>query len=65
MKHHSAALPISSRLTLVGMALAGSLLATAALAADNTPPAGFVAIFNGKDLTGWKGLVATPPKRTR
>jgi hypothetical protein len=25
-------------------------------AADNTPPEGFVALFNGKDLTGWKGL---------
>lgn len=24
--------------------------------ADNTPPAGFSAIFNGKDLAGWKGL---------
>jgi len=24
--------------------------------ADNTPPAGFTAFFNGKDLTGWKGL---------
>jgi hypothetical protein len=24
--------------------------------ADNTPPDGFVALFNGKDLTGWKGL---------
>lgn len=23
---------------------------------DNTPPAGFKALFNGKDLTGWKGL---------
>lgn len=23
---------------------------------DNTPPAGFTALFNGKDLTGWKGL---------
>jgi hypothetical protein len=22
----------------------------------NTPPAGFTAIFNGKDLSGWKGL---------
>ncbi len=30
---------------------------------DNTPPPGFVALFNGKDLTGWKGLVADPPKR--
>ncbi|HNY27315.1 MAG TPA: DUF1080 domain-containing protein [Candidatus Sumerlaeota bacterium] len=26
----------------------------------NTPPDGFVALFNGKDLTGWKGL-ARPP----
>ncbi|MDF1814056.1 MAG: DUF1080 domain-containing protein [Verrucomicrobiales bacterium] len=24
--------------------------------ADNTPPAGFASLFNGKDLTGWKGL---------
>lgn len=27
------------------------------------PPEGFVALFNGKDLTGWKGLVADPEKR--
>jgi len=26
---------------------------------DNTPPEGFVALFNGKDLTGWKGLMAS------
>ena len=26
------------------------------ITADNTPPAGFSSIFNGKDLTGWKGL---------
>jgi len=29
----------------------------------NTPPAGFEAIFNGKDLTGWKGLVGNPKTR--
>jgi hypothetical protein len=29
-------------------------------AADNTPPKGFVALFNGKDLTGWKGLLKEP-----
>src|SRR5712675_1370481 len=23
---------------------------------DNTPPEGFVPLFNGKDLNGWKGL---------
>jgi hypothetical protein len=32
----------------------------AALPGDNTPPAGFVALFNGKDLTGWKGLLGNP-----
>ncbi len=33
------------------------------VAADNTPPEGFTALFNGKDLTGWKGLVENPEKR--
>jgi hypothetical protein len=28
--------------------------------ADNTPPPGFTALFNGKDLSGWKGLLASP-----
>lgn len=27
------------------------------------PPEGFVSLFNGKDLEGWKGLVADPEKR--
>ena len=31
--------------------------------ADNTPPDGFTALFNGKDLTGWKGLVGSPKSR--
>jgi hypothetical protein len=31
-----------------------------AQAADNTPPEGFVALFNGRDLTNWKGLMAGP-----
>lgn len=29
----------------------------------NRPPAGFLALFNGRNLAGWKGLVADPPKR--
>jgi lysophospholipase L1-like esterase len=45
------------------------LVPLAALAADppadNTPPPGFTALFNGKDLSGWKGLVADPPKRAK
>jgi hypothetical protein len=32
---------------------------------DNTAPEGFTALFNGKDLSGWKGLVADPPKRAK
>jgi hypothetical protein len=27
---------------------------------ENTPPPGFTALFNGRDLTGWKGLLASP-----
>lgn len=55
-------------------ALALALAAVATLAApsraaetraDNTPPDGFVALFNGKDLSGWKGLVLDPPKRAQ
>jgi hypothetical protein len=29
-------------------------------AKDNTPPGGFEAVFNGKDLTNWKGLLKGP-----
>ncbi|HEX4644141.1 MAG TPA: DUF1080 domain-containing protein, partial [Verrucomicrobiae bacterium] len=32
---------------------------------DNTPPKGFVALFNGEDLSGWKGLVRDPPARAK
>ena len=30
---------------------------------DNTPPPGFTALFNGKDLAGWQGLVALPQRK--
>jgi len=32
---------------------------------DNLPPKGFKALFNGKDLDGWKGLVKDPPARAK
>jgi hypothetical protein len=32
---------------------------------DNKPPQGFKALFNGKDLEGWKGLVEDPIKRAK
>ncbi len=38
----------------------GFALSVPAQAADNTPPPGFIALFNGKDLTGWKGLLKPP-----
>lgn len=35
------------------------------LAQTPKPPEGFIALFNGKDLSGWKGLVASPPERAK
>src|SRR5260221_11792682 len=29
---------------------------------DNTPPEGFPGLFNGKDLTNWKGLIELPER---
>lgn len=40
-------------------------LLTVAPASDNVPPEGFTALFNGKDLTGWKGLVRDPKQRAK
>jgi len=37
--------------------------ARAAETCCNVPPKGFKALFNGKDLTGWKGLVGNPKAR--
>jgi hypothetical protein len=51
-----------NRLMQVGLFLLSlsSILIAAAHAADNTPPEGFTALFNGKDLSGWKGLLKPP-----
>lgn len=38
----------------VGSVIAACVLALAVRAEDNVPPAGFQALFNGKDFTGWK-----------
>ena len=42
-----------------------SLSVTTVFAEDNVPPEGFKALFNGKDLTGWKGLVGNPKTREK
>lgn len=52
--------------TLIVSAIALATLAFSAGAEErplNTPPEGFTALFNGKDLTGWKGLVGNPKTR--
>src|SRR5688572_3565158 len=46
----------SLRGLLFGLAVCWSAVG---LAADNTPPEGYTAMFNGKDLTGWKGLAGS------
>ncbi len=46
--------------------LALTLFANASFAeAQNKPPAGYTPLFNGKDLSGWKGLVGSPPPRAK
>ncbi len=47
---------------LVGAVAGWLVLGGSAGAQDNTPPPGFVALFNGKDLTGWQGLVELPQR---
>ena len=49
-----------SLILVLGAAASVIVLPCSSHAADNTPPPGFVALFNGKDLTGWKGLLEPP-----
>ncbi len=52
---------------LLSSAILLSAVLTGSIHAEkqNVPPAGFVALFNGKDLSGWKGFVADPPQRAK
>jgi hypothetical protein len=56
------------RLSVLAIAIALPLVVNAADAEekagpnDNVPPPGFKALFNGKDLTGWQGLVELPER---
>jgi hypothetical protein len=46
------------RCLILALAVGLASLCSAAEKADNVPPAGFTALFNGKDLTGWQGAIA-------
>jgi hypothetical protein len=50
-------------LSIALCALVATAMTDTSHAADNTPPEGFVALFNGQDLAGWKGLVGNPKTR--
>lgn len=54
------ALPRTSWLTLLLVALSTS---AAAWSAENEPPAGFRALFNGRDLSGWHGQKSVDPQK--
>lgn len=60
-KHTSNATPlliVASLLVLLGLVYVAE--AAPKPKKLNEPPAGFIALFNGKDLTGWKGLLKGP-----
>ncbi len=64
------ALATLTALPLVSTARAQNQIAApeaplAAPLADNIAPQGFTALFNGRDLEGWRGLVADPPARAK
>ena len=51
--------------SLVFAAALGFLSIACAEEKLNVPPAGFTALFDGKDLSGWKGLVGSPVSRAK
>jgi len=56
---------MSKKMLTVGLAMAVLAMAGWAHAQEAKAPEGFVPLFNGKDLTGWKGLVGDPEKRAK
>ena len=54
---------IRSTLCLGGLLALGAVRAVTA--ADNEPPAGFTALFNGKDLAGWQGASTEDPRKNQ
>ena len=56
MRNFSTLLTVPALWLMVGMASAASVPPP-----GNVPPAGFEALFNGKDLTGWRGMGHVSP----
>ena len=52
-------IPRSALAAIAGLVL---LSTSVTFARDNKPPRGFKALFNGKDLTNWQGLVELPER---
>ena len=52
-------------ITCAALLIASAVQPAARAGEDNVPPKGFKALFNGKDLSGWKGLVANPKVRAK
>jgi hypothetical protein len=48
------------RIVMLSLVLAFGAWAVTAAAADNVPPEGFTALFNGKDFTGWQASRGRP-----
>ena len=51
----------------VSVGLCGASVAAEKYAGDleNVPPSGFTAVFNGKDLSGWRGLAHFDPRKIK
>jgi hypothetical protein len=58
--------PLRSVLALAGLLGLGALATPAGEKPEpplNTPPAGFTALFNGKDLTNWQSVIELPQRK--
>ena len=51
----------------VSVGLCGASVAAEKYAGDleNVPPSGFTTVFNGKDLSGWRGLAHFDPRKIK
>lgn len=54
---------MTHRTQILSLTLLATFVSSIANSAEPAPPKGFTAIFNGKNLDGWKGLVGNPKSR--